>query len=95
LQTFAFHTISKTIDRRRSQVEQNVLRPAIVCHYTKTKLYGDSIQNQLHKRAAAKISGKEVDLLDKGWIKLSPQIAVFESQDTFKNQMCSVSLILD
>ena len=66
----------------------------IVCHYTKTKLYGDSIQNQLHHRTAAKISGKEVDLLDKGSIKLSPQTEVFESQDMFKNPMCSVSLIL-
>ena len=31
---------------------------------------------------------------DKGSIKLSPQTEVFESQD-IKNQMCSVSLILD
>ena len=48
-----------TSDCTRSQ--QNVLRSAIVCHYTNTKLYGDSIQNQLHQRTAVKISGKEVD----------------------------------
>ena len=81
------------IDCRRSQ--QNVLRSAIVCQYTKTKLYGDSIQNQMQHRTAVKISGKEGDLLHKRSIKLSPQMEVFESQDTFKNQMCSVSLILD
>jgi len=60
----------------------------------KTKLYGDSIQNQLQHRTAVKISGKG-DLLDKRSIKLSPQMYSVESQDTFKNQMCSVSLILD
>ena len=48
----------------------------------KTKFYGDSIQNQLHHRTAIKISGREHDLLDKGSIKLPPQMKV-ESQDTF------------
>ena len=61
----------------------------------KTKLCGDSIQNQLHHRTTIKISGKQVDLLDKGSIKLSPQMEMFESKDTFKYQMCSVSIILD
>ena len=67
-----------TSDRRRSQVDQNVLRSAIVCHYTNTKLYGDSIQNQLHQRTAVKISGQEVDLQDSGSIRLSPQMEVLK-----------------
>ena len=65
-----------TIDCRRLQ--QNVLRSAIVCQYTKTKLYGDSIQNQLQHRTAVKNSGKEGDLLDKRSIKLLPQNEVLK-----------------
>ena len=60
-----------------------------------TKLYSDSIQNQLHHRKAIKISGKQVDLLDKGAHKVVTSNGNVESKDTFKYQMCSVSLILD
>ena len=76
-----------TIDYRRS--EQNVLRSAIVCQYTKTKLYGDSIQNQLQHRTEVKISGKEGDLLDKRSIKLSPQMKCWKSGYVQKSNVFS------
>ena len=66
-----------------------LLRSTIVCQYTKTKLYGDSIQNQLQHRTAVKISGKEGDLLDKRSIKLSPQMKCWKSGYVQKSNVFS------
>jgi len=71
------YDFKNTTDCTRSQ--KNILLSAIVCDYMKTKLYGDSIQNQLHHRTTIKISGRELDLLDKGSIKLSPQMKCCKS----------------
>ena len=69
--------------------QQNILRSTIVCDYMKTKVYGDSIQTQLHHCTAIKISGRELDLLDKGSIKLSPQMKCWKSGYVQKSNVFS------
>ena len=70
-------TFKNTIDCRRSQ--QNVLRSSIVCDYMKTKL--TVILFKINCAIGWRwkmVSSKELDLLDKESIKLSPQMEVFK-----------------
>ena len=70
------------------------LRSAIFCDHIKTRLYGDSFQNPrwLHYQIAIKISGRESNSVDEGVDKfVTSDGNVSEVQNTFKNQMCSVS----